>query len=498
MIVFQHIPKTAGTYVQGCIFTQLKSADVIHCETDSSVLNCPSEVLSAVRVVYGHLSARSIKLRFGSPRVITCLREPVDRVISAYFYWRTVLDVVSTSLMGKSSRRLITVDRAADPYSDLERCICSDELPVYQELRDLQTWMLGYDSRDRNLSDKTVLRLAKKHLDSAALIGDMSSVPDFLRGIAEILGVRPSAGIDKQVNVNVNRPAAKDVPASIRNLIERHNSLDLEIYDYARSAIARRRRPSKRRLAAVPNTFIRPMGPDKVPSIRSNAIVCDSAYQQIEGWLPQRSIDFVSALMALGPASETPASLLGLRPFRGQALIGIGRAIPNLGEIHAAGFEDDHPRYEHSFHSKAICEANLRTFFPNANIRVSVSSELSDEAEGLRTRFDSVTVGVIGRPVCRKAMISELAFFEKSLDEWGFVIVDEVFNPSWPQAADGFFGWLSKARTLVPFMSGQSGGVWLCRPKLQSLFDVRLRGLLGVVWDDVYMRDHRILGEYHV
>ena len=175
MIVFQHLAKTAGTTVYTVLNAALGSR-ILLLPRDGELLNCEKAAFEERDVVAGHFSTRAIAARFESAEVVTCLREPVDRIVSHYFYWRNVLgaEALARGLDGRMRRY---TDPEADPWDNLLACLSSDAVEAYSELRDYQTWMLGFSCYHRSGLDETeVLKRAKAHLDQALFVADQNNL----------------------------------------------------------------------------------------------------------------------------------------------------------------------------------------------------------------------------------------------------------------------------------------------------------------------------------
>lgn len=473
MLVFQHIPKTAGMYIIKHLVDALEASRALRCVDDPAFLSHPAADFAARSFVYGHISTRALMLRMDAPRIFTCVREPVDRVVSAYFYWRDKFP--EAMWYGKHSRFISVVDNTADPSADLERCLFSDELTNYGELRNLQAWMLGDRALDRRLDEAELLKRAKDHLDQVVLLGDTSNVVEVLTQAAQMLGVSlQSSATEAMVNANPVRPRTQQIPPSIRKAIEAQNNLDLEIYDYARALISRRQAPG-RPPAPQSSTLIRDMGPATTPSPGAKAFLANPDYAQIEGWLGVKPIDYAAALTALQDPTHMQRRLIEFRPFCGQNLVAIGSVLPHLTQVCAVDFRDDQPIYPHSYGTRAKCTANLEKFFPQAAIALwPFASDRIDLLEQAPPDF-KVSFAIISRAFDAQDVAAELIFLDTVLEEDGIVLVNGVFNSYWPQTAAGVFSWLGSSESLVPFMIHGGANMWLCRPDISGLFKDRMR-----------------------
>ncbi|NEO03330.1 MAG: sulfotransferase family protein, partial [Moorea sp. SIO3I7] len=88
-LIFLHIPKTAGTTLHYIINRQYKSEYIfeVNCRESRNELIRMSEVQkSKIKVIRGHMEFGWHEFIAQPCTYITMLRDPVERVISFYFY----------------------------------------------------------------------------------------------------------------------------------------------------------------------------------------------------------------------------------------------------------------------------------------------------------------------------------------------------------------------------------------------------------------------------
>jgi hypothetical protein len=159
----------------------------------------------------------------------TFLRDPVDRVVSNYYFLRTKSPVSEDSE---------TALRAARSLSLKDFLLCEDP-NVRMVSENFQTKALAFDIRPDHLEpsmSNALLKNASRNLATFDFIGITEYFGDSVRVLSEMLGVELSV---KKLNVNPERPGS---PATAEELdIARSlNRLDLELYDKARSSFERR------------------------------------------------------------------------------------------------------------------------------------------------------------------------------------------------------------------------------------------------------------------
>src|SRR4030095_2657311 len=91
LIIFLHLPKTAGSTLARIIERQYKANAILHLYPSSfgeELAAIPQNRMELVRIVMGHLYFGAHAFLSQPCTYLTMLRDPVDRVISHYNYVR--------------------------------------------------------------------------------------------------------------------------------------------------------------------------------------------------------------------------------------------------------------------------------------------------------------------------------------------------------------------------------------------------------------------------
>lgn len=224
--IFLHIQKTAGTAI-------VNTARRYYGESMTSHGDCwghRPEEFTNTGFVSGHIGYNFAKSLITSRYSFVFLRNPIDRILSLYYFCRT-----------------------RDP----------DEFPIYKKVSEMnlenfleagftdsvvrnniwnnQVWQLahGYASLDkRHIDDfepQQLLDLASDHLKEFSYVGFTETFAEDRIAILEGLGL-PLVEEDEAVNTNPGRPTAKDVSSRALRLLQQLTQLDQALYEKAFTA----------------------------------------------------------------------------------------------------------------------------------------------------------------------------------------------------------------------------------------------------------------------
>ena len=232
-VIFLHIPKVGGTTINKIIDRQYKPNTIYRVRDDDSrhkrIQDCvdkfkviPVAKKEEIEVVMGHMGF-GLHNFLPQPSVyITMLRDPVERVISYYYY---VLRTSNHYLYQK-----VTSEKMS-----LEDCI---RLGISTELDNSQTRILSASNGDSDSPitfgqcNEEMLKRAKKNLQEYFIgVGLVESFDKSLLLFKKLLNWNNIFYIKR--NVTKNRPLKSDFSQETLNLIQKQNEFDLELYRYA-------------------------------------------------------------------------------------------------------------------------------------------------------------------------------------------------------------------------------------------------------------------------
>lgn len=254
-LVFLHIPKTAGTTLHKILVHQVSRRQTlaVHCPEGEPSADLRRQLLreqsggEPVRLVLGHLGMPVLDL-FPAARCITCLREPVARVLSHFQHARhdpshylheviqrhrlDLAGYVSGGWSGEVSNGMV---RALAGVADFHgAAVDGDTLAAAKTRLRNRFLMAGLTER----FDESVLLLQR------------------------MLGWRTPWYIRRKVGAY--DAAAFRPDAATRRVVEEHNQLDLELYEFAGQwfeTLLRERLPEIGRLLPAFRARNRSLGP---------------------------------------------------------------------------------------------------------------------------------------------------------------------------------------------------------------------------------------------
>jgi Galactose-3-O-sulfotransferase len=214
-VIFLHLPKTAGTTVNRLIeweyrLSEMYSVDPVLFEWSAAHLRkLPPERLKKIRMFKGHMTFGLHEVLPQPATYITVLRDPVDRVISAYYfmrsyklhplYWKlrhekwTLEDFVRNSQRDNVQSKIV----AGAIYEE----------PCTREIVERAKYNLRHHFSVVGLSARLEESLALMKLRFGWRLSSYSSF-----------------------NVTRARPKKRDLPEGTLDLIHQRNAFDMELY----------------------------------------------------------------------------------------------------------------------------------------------------------------------------------------------------------------------------------------------------------------------------
>ena len=230
MYVFNHIPKTGGVSIYQLLHDLLGSAQVSpHISFHEDIpYQVSANDFAHYFIIYGHIGIVWNDIVGPGRRGMTMLRDPVDRVLSQYYFWRNMVP---------PSPHLPHV-HAAQTLS-LKDFVYSREPLVLQGNQDVQTWFLADDFRRqyRRIKPNDALEIAQQNLSERFdFVGLFEDYPGSVERLCRLLGISPPAFIPME-NRTVGRLSIGEHDPAVVDAIRELNGLDQELYHYGKQLV---------------------------------------------------------------------------------------------------------------------------------------------------------------------------------------------------------------------------------------------------------------------
>jgi len=266
--LFDHIPKTGGMTIHK-ILEDFVGNDL------SPILNSSFkegfQLLNQYKIVSGHFYfyPDDLKKNFLDDLFLfTLLRDPLDRIISHFFYSKE--DTANTGNF---------VIEAAKTYS-LYEYVFSENINIRNNISNVQVnhFYPSIWNGSNDLSENEKLDLAKKSFDYYDLVGVYHQFDDFLTVLCYECGWPPVREIPR-INVTSKRPKISEIDPKIIQRLEELNQLDLALYEYATQLFNQKKRQTLhecieqryQELNAC-STYLAPSKPQTPPSVAEGGI----------------------------------------------------------------------------------------------------------------------------------------------------------------------------------------------------------------------------------
>src|SRR5581483_951873 len=221
-LIFLHIPKTAGTTLNRIIEWQYSPFEIFTMDpyriraTPERLERLPEGRRRRLRMVRGHMLYGVHKCLPQPATYFTILRDPVARVLSAYYF-------VLRRPLNPLHRKVKT-----------ERLGIEDFVRLFPERNNLQCKLIA-GVRDAPIGGEQLLDMAKEHLaNSFSVVGVSEQFEESL--------ILMATTFDWQIpfykNCKVSKTRPKIDPAT-KELIADHNRLDVELYEFAKGLFAK-------------------------------------------------------------------------------------------------------------------------------------------------------------------------------------------------------------------------------------------------------------------
>lgn len=225
-VIFVHVPKTAGTTIKAIIAGQYGDDKVLLGPGTGEQLleigRLDDEQRNKIKMIAGHLPVGFPNL-VDNPRYCTLLREPIDRVVSFYYYVRREPEHYLydyTKIQGHSLREVME-NRVSNMMDNFQTRLISGVWNV-----------VPFGEMTPEFLDR-----AKRNIDTFAVVGLQERFDESMLMLADAFGW--DTPYYRSRNVSEGRPRVSELDDETLALVAAANTFDTELYEYAKEIFAR-------------------------------------------------------------------------------------------------------------------------------------------------------------------------------------------------------------------------------------------------------------------
>lgn len=222
-LLFMHIHKTGGQSLSRFLEQFFAPEEVCPHNTDFAILACSPRELERYRFFRGHISMNGLSKRVRSFSTVTVLRDPKDRLVSAFYYWQRMAASDAPHLP-TIMRRFPTMT-FADFLSDSATHHCCDNV----QARLLTGGWFGTTNNERIMVYGDPDTRNRKQL---SYIGTTDALDEAARDICKLMGFQVPIASEGELVGRVNVGTRPTLPLSAleESLVSERTHFDWEVY----------------------------------------------------------------------------------------------------------------------------------------------------------------------------------------------------------------------------------------------------------------------------
>jgi hypothetical protein len=242
-LVFLHLPKTGGTTLRHYFAAHFTPEEICP-ERHTNLRDYSVDELRQWRFFSGHFNADEIR-RIPRPLfVVTVLRDPIERLLSLYYYWKRHTDEFVDQL-GADFLRIIKEQSLLDFLRSADPTILQGghNAMVRQLAGAVTTTANGYGLMKNSktvewITEAQLMSLALKNLLSFDVVGYTSELSLVYDRVASVFGMKTYPSMLKlntreDVNENLGPVTLEPITLEIQALLEEKTRLDRMLYQFA-------------------------------------------------------------------------------------------------------------------------------------------------------------------------------------------------------------------------------------------------------------------------
>lgn len=179
-------------------------------------------------------------------------------------------------------------------------------------------------------------------------------------------------------------------------------------------------------------------------------------HKRVHGWLEQRSAEVIGGLAQYQVVKELTGAVGEIGVHHGKLFILLALSATDQEKTFAIDvFEQQELNTDKSgMGERGVFTFNLsRNGIDPASVDIMQMSSLDLTGQALKERVGPIRMISIDGGHTEECVINDLAIADEALAEHGIVIMDDVFNSSWPAVVSGYARYLQADPHTVPFAS---------------------------------------------
>ena len=220
-LAYVHIGKSAGTWLRTMLERHYAPEEICHFRFQNQFYRAQPDEYMGKKLFSAHIGHDFATTL--DAELVTVLRNPFDRIVSLYHYWREVENAPPlVHQMG--------FDQFIDWHFDA----------IGQDIDNAQTWQIAFGHTipfrraNANLSKDEVLARARNNLDGYAAVGVSERLSTFVEKLGKQFGFS-EFNIGKSINRTQKREPVSSLTLAQRAKIYARNDMDLALYEYVLS-----------------------------------------------------------------------------------------------------------------------------------------------------------------------------------------------------------------------------------------------------------------------
>ncbi len=227
-LIFLHLPKTAGTTLRHIIDRQYQPEEILSIDgvdvqrVIDELESLPPDGKRKIRCLKGHAPFGLHRWLPQPAAYVTLIRNPLERIVSEYYYVRRTPQYPFHEELIARELSLLDYVRI-----DIESGKANLQTRWIAGLMDIHDALPPYDFLPGD-----ALSVARRNLETHfAVVGLTDQFDEALLLMRRVFGWRNILYCRK--NVSPDRPSVEQIETTTRRLMETHNELDLELYEFA-------------------------------------------------------------------------------------------------------------------------------------------------------------------------------------------------------------------------------------------------------------------------